>query len=318
MGNEIIMENIFNETPLNYIKTLVVGRNEICDFTSIQDALDSCRDVNGSVKITVLSGEYYENISLYQSNITLIGIGSVKIIGKRYALQMDDQQREIGTFQTATLFINGENIRLENIEIINNAGPGEKVGQAIALYSEGNNVTFINCSFRGYQDTICLGPLPEFQKNGQPFSTPEIRTIFAENKSHFITCYIEGTIDFIFGGGEAVFQGCEIKSLNRPFNKEGYITAASTSKNKKGFYFYQCCLTADDDVKNVYLGRPWRPYAKTTFASCMVGSHIHHNRWDDWGNKANRKTVTYKEINNQYTFHGELNTLDWIDFILVD
>ncbi|MFB3159820.1 pectinesterase family protein [Neobacillus sp. 179-J 1A1 HS] len=305
------MENFLKETPLNFLKSLVVGRNEICDFSSIQEALDSCCDENGPVKITVLSGEYYETISLYQSNITLIGIGCVKVIGNRYALQKDEQLREIGTFQTATLFINGEHIRLENLEIINNAGPGEKVGQAVALYSEGNNVTFKNCSFKGYQDTICLGPLPELQKNGQPFSTPEIRNIFAEKKSHFINCYIEGTVDFIFGGGEAVFQGCEIKSLKRPNHKEGYITAASTSEHKNGFYFYQCYLSAAADVSNVFLGRPWRPFAKTTFASCIVGSHIHPNRWDDWGNKANRKTVTYKEMNNRYTFQRGMNTLDW-------
>lgn len=312
------MENIHKETPLNFLKSLVVGKNEFCDFSSIQEALDSCRDVNGPIKITVLSGLYYENITLYQSNITLIGIGIVRIIGRRYALQKDEQLREIGTFQTATLFINGENIRFENIEISNVAGPGEKVGQAIALYSEGNNVTFKNCSFRGQQDTICLGPLPETQKNGQPFSTPEIRTIFIENTSYFFNCYIEGTIDFIFGGGEAVFEDCEIKSLKRPNNKDGYVTAASTSKNKKGFYFNRCFITADADVKNVFLGRPWRPYAKTTFAKCMIGSHIHPNRWDDWGNKANRITVTYKEINNRYRDQGKRNKLDWIDFIQLD
>jgi pectinesterase len=312
------MDNFLKKPSLNFVKNLVVGRNDICDFLSIQEALDSCREENLPVKITILSGEYYENITLYQSNITMIGIGSVKLIGNRYALQKDEHLREIGTFQTATLFINGENISLENLEIINNAGPGEKAGQAVALYSEGNNVTFKNCSFKGYQDTICLGPLPELQKNGLPFSTPEIRNSFQENKSQFISCYIEGNIDFIFGGGEALFQGCEIKSLKRPLNKEGYITAASTPKDKKGFYFYQCCLTAEADVSNVFLGRPWRSYAKTTFDSCLAGSHIHPNRWDDWGNKANRKTVTYKEINNTYTCQSDINTLDWIDFIQID
>ena len=312
------MEKFLKEPSINFVKSLVVGRNEICDFSSIQEALDSCRNEDGPLIITVLSGEYYENITIYQSNITLIGIGSVKVIGNRYALQIDEHHREIGTFQTATFFINGENITLENIVIINNAGPGEKVGQAVALYSEGNNVTFKNCSFKGYQDTVCLGPLPEVQKNGQPFSTPEIRTKFAENKSLFINCYIEGTVDFIFGGGEAVFQGCEIKSLKRPNNNEGFVTAASTSISKKGFDFYQCFITADADVKNVFLGRPWRPYAKTTFANCMIGSHIHPNRWDDWGNKTNRITVIYKEINNLYSYQGDMNTIDWIDFIQLD
>lgn len=309
------MENVLKETSVNYCKSLVVGRNGMCDFSSIQEALDHSRDVDGPVKITVLSGAYRENITLYQSDITIIGTGTVKVMGNRYALQKDEYGEETGTFQTATFFINGEDIRIENIEMINDAGPGEQVGQALALYNEGNNVTFKNCSFKGYQDTICLGPLPEVQKNGLPFSTPEMKTKYTENVSHFINCYIEGTVDFIFGGGDAVFQGCEIKSLKRPDNKEGYITAASTPQKKKGFYFYQCYLTAEADVENVFLGRPWRSYAKTTFAKCIVGPHIHQDRWNDWGNLANRKTVTYKEEQNLYDSKREIRTLNWIDFI---
>ncbi|MEH6995128.1 hypothetical protein V7075_20870, partial [Neobacillus drentensis] len=60
------MENFFKEPSMNFVKSLVVGRNEICDFSSIQEALDSCRDEDGPLKITVLSGEYYENITVYQ------------------------------------------------------------------------------------------------------------------------------------------------------------------------------------------------------------------------------------------------------------
>ncbi|MGI8384291.1 pectinesterase family protein [Robertmurraya sp. P23] len=308
------MENFPKEASVSFVKHVVVGKRGICDFTSIQEAIDSCSSVFGPIKITVLSGDYYENISLYQSNIFLKGIGTVKVIGNRYALQKDEYQREIGTFLTATLFINSENITLENIEIINNAGPGEEVGQAVVLYNEGNQITFKNCSFRGYQDTVCLGPLPDFQKNGQCFSTPNIKTKYQDNICHFIDCLIEGTVDFIFGGGEALFKDCEIKSLKRPQNKEGYITAASTSKEKNGFTFYGCYITSETDVNNVFLGRPWRPYSKTAFINCFIGSHIHEDRWSDWGNPSNRSTVSYREEKNKYQLK-KMKTIDWIQLI---
>ncbi|TRZ40350.1 pectin esterase [Niallia circulans] len=306
------MEKVLRKTSL---KSLVVGRNEMCDFSSIQAALDYWQEERGPLKLTILSGKYHENILLYQSDISIIGVGTVQIIGNRYALQKNEQQQEIGTFQTATFFINGSNIAIENIEIINNAGPGETVGQAVALYNEGTNITFKNCSFKGYQDTICLGPLPALQKNGQLFSTPKLKTSFKEHSCHFSYCYIEGTVDFIFGGGEAVFQGCEIKSLKRPNNDEGYITAASTPEGENGLYFIHCYLTADKDVTNVYLGRPWRSFAKTTFANCRIGKHVHPVRWDDWENQHNRKTATYKEYKNIYHSKKELVMLDWITFI---
>jgi pectinesterase len=305
------MENLPKEASISDVTQIVVAKNEIGDFTSIQEAIDSCSELLGPIKITILSGNYYENITLYQTNITLQGIGAVKVIGNRYALQKDEHQREIGTFLTATFFINGEHITLENMEIINQAGPGEEVGQAIAMYNEGNQVLFKNCTFRGFQDTVCLGPLPYIQKNGQPFKTPKIKTKYQENICHFNECLIEGTVDFIFGGGEALFQACEIKSLKRPQNKEGYITAASTSKEKKGFTFYGCYITSEDGVNNVYLGRPWRPYSKTAFIHCLIGSHIHEDRWNDWGNTLNRSTVTYKEEKNNY----QLNTIKKISWI---
>ncbi|MEK4669700.1 pectinesterase family protein [Niallia sp. FSL R7-0271] len=306
------MEKVLKETSL---KRLIVGRNEFCDFSSIQSALDYWQDEQGPFELTVLSGDYYENILLYQSDISIIGVGTVRIIGNRFALQKNEQQQEIGTFQTATFFINGSNIAIENIDMINNAGPGEKVGQAVALYNEGTNVMFKSCSFKGYQDTICLGPLPPLQKNGQLFSTPEIKASLDEHSCHFSDCYIEGTVDFIFGGGAAVFQSCEIKSLRRPNNAEGFITAASTPEGKKGFHFEHCYLTGEEDVANVFLGRPWRSFAKTTFANCRIGAHIHPTRWDDWDNHHNRKTVMFKEYKNIYYSKKELVMLDWINFM---
>ncbi|WP_312097030.1 pectinesterase family protein [Niallia sp.] len=306
------MGNFFNEAFVRNPLQFVIGKNKSCDFTSIQEALTHCSNIEKPITFIILSGEYNENIFLYQSNRKLLGIGTVRIIGNKYARQLDDHGCEIGTFQTATLFINAENVWMENIEIVNNAGHGEAVGQAVALYNEGNEVIFKNCLFKGFQDTICLGPLPDVQKDGTPFSKPEIIMDYPKNRVTFIHCYIEGTVDFIFGGGEAQFEGCELKSLNRPNNQPGYITAASTPNGKKGFLFSNCYITADPNVANVYLGRPWRPYANVTFSQCRVGSHIHSDRWDDWGKKENRETVTYRESKNSYFQKSPVKKIEWI------
>lgn len=294
------MGKLFAEAFMKNELQFVIGKGNDCDFMSIQEAIMHCSNIERPVTFIILGGDYYENILLYQSNRKLFGIGTVRIIGNKYARQLDGFGCEIGTFQTATLFINGENIWIENIEIINNSGPGEIVGQAVALYSEGNKVSFKNCSIKGYQDTVCLGPLPDVQKDGTPFSTPEIKNNFQNNITTFIHCSIEGTVDYIFGGGEAKFEECELKSLKRPNNLPGYITAASTAIGKNGFLFSRCYLTADKDVTNVFLGRPWRPYANVTFSQCRIGAHIHSDKWDDWGKKENRETVTFREIENYY------------------
>ncbi len=306
------MESFFNGASINFTKCIIVGKSDIADFKSIQEALDSSCGSEAPYKITVLSGEYHENLHIYQPGLLLEGIGKVKIIGSRYARQMGPDGTEIGTFQTATVFINAADIVMKNIEVINDAGPGELAGQAVALYNQGDRIDFIGCSFKGYQDTICLGPLPEVQKNGQPFSGPALKTIFKENRVRFFSCYAEGTVDFIFGGGEGFFHSCEIKSLKRPDNQEGYITAASTPPERNGFLFEKCFLTAEAGVENVYLGRPWRPYAKTAFNSCRIGSHLHQDHWDDWRNKENRKTVDYQENGNIFADGRAGITSDWI------
>jgi pectinesterase len=75
-----------------------------------------------------------------------------------------------------------------------------------------------------------------------------------------------------------------------------YITAASTRPTRKfGFVFFDCKLIADTSVKKVYLGRPWRPYAKTVYLNTDMGSHILKEGWENWRNPENEKTVLYAE-----------------------
>ncbi|MBD0367212.1 MAG: pectin esterase, partial [Flavisolibacter sp.] len=107
-------------------------------------------------------------------------------------------------------------------------------------------------------------------------------------------CYIEGTVDFIFGSSTAVFDSCTI------FGKRGgFFTAASTPEHKKfGYIFLNCHITGDAPAASFYLGRPWRPYAKTVFIDCRMDNIVRPEGWNNWDNPANEKTAYYAEYKN--------------------
>lgn len=116
-------------------------------------------------------------------------------------------------------------------------------------------------------------------------------TATENSRQYYQDCFIQGTTDFIFGEATAVFQGCTIKSLSN-----SYITAASTTPRQKfGYVFFDCQLVADSAAKKVFLGRPWRPYAKTVFIRTLMGNHIVPQGWDNWRNPENEKTILYAE-----------------------
>ena len=178
----------------------------------------------------------------------------------------------MGTFRTYTLKIEGSDITIKNITIENNSA---RLGQAVALHTEGDRLQFINCRFLGHQDTIYTG--------------------VGGTRLYFKDCYIEGTTDFIFGPSTAWFEGCTIKS-----KANSYVTAASTPADQPyGYIFNNCKLIAAEGIDKVYLGRPWRPYAYTLFMNCELGNHINIEGWENWRNPANEKTARYAEYNNR-------------------
>ncbi|MGL9894498.1 pectinesterase family protein [Enterococcus mundtii] len=284
--------------------------SEQADYQTIQAGIAHLSSLPDSVKKTMIiqEGVYHEYVECRLSNFQMLGQGEVQIVGCRFSKQTLSSGEARETFRTATLFLEGENIRLENIQIINNAGAGEQVGQAVALFNHAHQVQLINCRLCGQQDTLCTGPLPATQKDGRLFLTP----VTKERKycrQYYERCWIEGTVDFIFGGADAVFDHCTIKSLACFSN--GYITAASTVKvQERGFLFFRCAIVADFEVPSIYLGRPWRPYAQVTFEECDVGAHVHQSGWHDWDEKQNRQTARYYEKNNRY--QGEICRESWI------
>ena len=257
--------------------TIVVARDGTGEFRTIDEAIEVCRAFMEYQKVIyVKNGVYKEKLIVpsWLTNITICGEDRDKTIityDDHANLRLEGTERKMGTFRTYTLKIEGTNITIKNITIENNAA---KLGQAVCIHTEGDNLTFENCRILGTPDTIYTG-------------TPGTHC-------YFHNCYIEGTTDFIFGPSTAWFENCELHS-----KANSYITAASTPQGQKyGYIFNHCRLTAEPGVDKVYLGRPWRPYAHTLFMNCKMGSHICPLGWDNWRNKENEKTTRYEEYNN--------------------
>ena len=113
----------------------------------------------------------------------------------------------------------------------------------------------------------------------------------------FTNCAIEGTIDFIFGCGEALFENCCIRSLAEA-RKVGYVAApAHSASQQEGFTFRNCVFCCEGAVApgSIYLARPWRDYGLARFENCSYGTHIATAGFDKWNNTQRDRTARFFE-----------------------
>lgn len=288
------------------IYTLRVSRAAAGVYPTISDALAAADqlypDAEQPVMIRVDPGEYRERVEIHRSHVTIEGetADSVRIVGGLGAKMPSGDGSGIdgmlGTFRTYTVLVDADDVRLENLTIVNDAGDGREVGQAIALYADGDRLVVDACCIKGHQDTLFLGPLPPHEAKPGGFIGPKQYAPRRVGRQYFRRCRIEGDVDFIFGGARAYFEGCEIRSLNRDMDVNGYVTAASTPKGEPyGFVFHGCSFTAPDGVApdSVYLGRPWREWAQTALIDCWLGRHIKREGWWDWNKPAAHNCAQY-------------------------
>ena len=263
--------------------TIFVARDGTGEFRTIDEAIEVCRAFMDYHKVIyVKQGTYKEKLIIPQwlQNIEICGESAEKTI-----ITYDDHANinKMGTFRTYTLKIEANAITLKNLTIENNSA---RLGQAVALHTEGDRLVFVNCRFIGHQDTIYTG-------------MPATRLFFKD-------CYICGTTDFIFGPSTAWFENCTIESLIN-----SYVTAASTPQEQAyGYVFNNCRLIAAEGVNEVYLGRPWRDYGYTLFMNCDLGAHIRPEGWHHW-EQHREQTARYLEYNNRGPGANSQSRVPW-------
>ncbi|KAG1326389.1 Pectinesterase [Cocos nucifera] len=255
----------FPPPDTNTTSILCVDHNGCCNFTTVQSAVDAVG--NFSQKRTIIwinKGIYYEkvNIPRTKSNITFQGQGLYST-----AIAWNDTANSAhGTFYSASVTIFGANFIAKNISFM-----------AVAIRVGGDQSAFWGCGFFGAQDTL-------HDDRG---------------RHYFKECYIQGSIDFIFGDGRSLYDNCEIISIASPVPAglkviNGAVTAharASGDENT-GFSFVNCTIGG---TGRIWLGRAWRPYSRVVFINTFMTDIISPEGWNDFNDPARDQTLFYGE-----------------------
>jgi len=252
--------------------TLTVAADGTGDVTTVQAAVNAAPDEPQSSRpfvIHIKPGTYKEvvTIPVQKGALDLEGddAAATTITFSNAAATLDADGHPLGTFKSATVFVQDEGFSARNITFANGFGKGS---QALAISVSGDRALFRKCRFLGWQDTILL----------------------LQGRQYFEDCAITGVTDFIFGAATAFFQHCDIHCL-----ANGYITAASTPQDHPyGFVFANCFIDAAPGVKT-FLGRPWRPFASVTYLSTRMSDAIPPEGWHAWNKLTTQDEARYSE-----------------------
>ncbi|KAM7505019.1 hypothetical protein LguiB_003923 [Lonicera macranthoides] len=195
------------------------------------------------------------NVPRNKPNITFQGQGytSTAIVWN------DTANSSHGTFYSASVQVFAPNFIAKNISFMNVAPipkPGDVGAQAVAMRIAGDGATFWGCGFFGAQDTL-------HDDRG---------------RHYFKDCYIQGSIDFIFGNAKSFYQDCQLTSMANPVAAgqrliNGAVTAhgrASADENS-GFAFVNCAIGG---TGRIWLGRAWRPFSRVVFSYTSMSDII--------------------------------------------
>lgn len=272
------------------------------DFTTITAALQSLSagscDSREECTLFIHNGIYRERLTVAVPYVTMIGESRDHTIltYDNYARMMMPDGMKRGTFRSYSCLIDADNFTAVNLTFENRAGKGVDVGQALALYVDGDRIQFRDCRFLGGQDTLFTAPLPPHEIEANGFIGPKQNAPRVTGRHYYKNCYIEGDVDFIFGGAVAYFEGCNLFSKDVGNVINSFATAASTPEGQiYGYVMKKCRFVGNCPPHSAYLGRPWREFARTVLIDCYIGRHICEEGWNDWGKDEAHETVFYGE-----------------------
>jgi len=245
-------------------------------------------------------GVYRCKLLLTVPGVTLKGAGAdkTKLVWDDYARKEIEPGFCYNTFRTWTVAVCADHVTISDLSIVNDALRPEEKGQEVALSVCGDDFQMERCVLSSTQDTLFLGPLPNDLLGRYDGFLPDYLRRAGRCRQTFRHCRVEGTVDFIFGCGEALFEDCELRSLPDA-RGHGYIAAPAHEREQEaGFLFHQCRITAAPGVApgSVCLARPWRDYGLCEFVHCAIeGDHIAPEGFDPWSGTERDKTARFYE-----------------------
>jgi pectinesterase len=228
--------------------TTTVAADGTGTYRTVQAAIDAVPANNTTRRVITIKAGTYREIVTVPSNkpyVTLQGVGpsaSSTVIVNNHS-----SAAGFGTSGSATLFASAHDLTATNLTISNDYGEGS---QAVAANVSADRQIFNSVRFLGNQDTLLVNE---------------------GARAYLVNSYVEGTVDFVFGGGTAVFNTCSIYERRAT---GGPITAANTASSKTyGLLFYRSSISGA--VNNVtQLGRPWGASAQVLYRESTLSATI--------------------------------------------
>lgn len=184
---------------------------------------------------------------------------------------------QYGTVDSATLIVKADYFTAVNLIIKNSApkpDPFKQEGaQAVALRISGNKTAFYNCRVYGFQDTL-------LDDRGFHF---------------FKDCYVEGSVDFLWGSGTSLYLNTELHVLGGSWGFTVIAAQARENDNEKtGFSFVHCSITGTGN--NTYLGRAWKSRPRVVYAYTNMTRVVTPQGWFDNNLPERDNTVFFGEF----------------------
>ncbi|MQL93118.1 hypothetical protein Taro_025757 [Colocasia esculenta] len=251
--------------------SIFVAKSGGGNFSTIQEAIDAVPYNNNQwTRIHVAAGRR-EKVAIPRGKefIMLEGEGSDKTSIEWVA----HASATVSVPDTATFTLLADNFVAKRIAIKNvyNSPEGYPSAQALAAIIWGDKAAFYDCSFISYQDTLCD----------------------MDGHHYFSNCYIEGAVDFIFGRGRSMYEGCTLYASGHP-SSVGWLTAQgrNSSKDMSGFVFNHCTVTGPGKT---YLGRAWGAFARVIFYQTYMSDNVVPEGWQAWDNEGHQAQIIYAE-----------------------
>lgn len=290
--------------------------------TPDDDICDILANITQPTTIYLKKGVYRAKSTIACDDVKLIGEDreTTVITYDDYAKKPHFDGREYNTFRTFTLCVTGERVMISNLTITNSNIAPETHGQCVALSVNARLFHAKNVNLVSTQDTLFTAPFPDdlvIRYSGltddptyyDGFIPRNQLYMEGESFHYFENCRISGTVDFIFGGARALFENCELISLDEK-RGNGFIAAPSHSlKQKYGYLFLNCALKNGGAAANsVFLARPWRDFGRCDFINCSLEGHIATPLFDKWND-------TYRDNTARFSYYnisgGDFNPVNW-------
>ncbi|CAK9201558.1 unnamed protein product [Sphagnum troendelagicum] len=248
-------------------------------FRSVQEAVNSIPDGNpDKLIIHINAGTYLEKVVVAHNlpYLTFQGAGAdvTTITWHDIASDLGSDGQQLTAYNTASVTVFAPHFIARDIAFRNTA-PSPPAGtngkQGAAFRISGDMAAFYSCSFFGGQDTLCDDT----------------------GRHYFKNCYIEGSIDFVFGNGQSIYMLSTLVSTAVDY---GAFAAQDrqTASESTGFSFMNCTLTG---TGYNYLGRAMGPYSRIIYAYSYIDNMLAPGGWDDWDHDTSRdSTVTFGEL----------------------